>query len=164
MTIRSAARRDASRLAEILIFAKRTAYRPIFQNDIVSFGEMQVLDLALFFRDTADALQDVYVYDDSIVKGMMRWETKAGSEAEPAWELKELYVDPFFQKQGVGQELMKYFLASARANHVGKACLWVLEKNRVARKFYEAQGFRLDGRKRLQSGTTEHVLGYTKRL
>ena len=34
--IRAASKKDASRLAEILIFAKRMAYRPIFQNDIVS--------------------------------------------------------------------------------------------------------------------------------
>lgn len=44
--IRRAAPKDASRLAEILIFAKRVAYRPIFQNDAVSFGQMQVLPLA----------------------------------------------------------------------------------------------------------------------
>ena len=46
MNIRKAEKKDASRLAEILIFAKRTAYRPIFENDYVSFQEMQVLDLA----------------------------------------------------------------------------------------------------------------------
>lgn len=44
--VRKATKMDASRLAEILIFAKRTAYRPIFQDDLVSFNEMQVLDLA----------------------------------------------------------------------------------------------------------------------
>lgn len=47
--IRRAEIKDASRLAEILIFAKRTAYRQIFNNDNVSFNEMQVLDLALIF-------------------------------------------------------------------------------------------------------------------
>lgn len=43
--IRRAEIKDSSRLAEILIFAKRTAYREIFKNDNVSFNEMQVLDL-----------------------------------------------------------------------------------------------------------------------
>ncbi len=33
-SIRKAAPGDASRLAEILIFAKRAAYRPIFRNEI----------------------------------------------------------------------------------------------------------------------------------
>ena len=57
MNIRKAEKKDASRLAEILIFAKRTAYRPIFKNDYVSFQEMQVLDLALDFRDRPDAFE-----------------------------------------------------------------------------------------------------------
>ena len=52
--LRAALPADASRLAEIQIFAKRTAFRPIFQNDYVSFQEMQVLDLALSFRDDPD--------------------------------------------------------------------------------------------------------------
>ena len=42
--IRPAVPADASRLAEIQIFAKRTAFRSVFQNDFVSFNEMQVLE------------------------------------------------------------------------------------------------------------------------
>ena len=64
-TIRPARQEDASRLAEILIFAKRMAYRPIFRNDYVSFNVMQVLPLALHYRDEADALRDVFVYDEN---------------------------------------------------------------------------------------------------
>lgn len=44
--IRVATIKDASRLAEIQIFSKRKAFRPIFQNDDVSFNEMSVLRLA----------------------------------------------------------------------------------------------------------------------
>ena len=41
--IRKSTLQDVSRIAEILIFTKRMNYRFIFQNDRVSFGEMQVL-------------------------------------------------------------------------------------------------------------------------
>ena len=44
--IRKSTLQDVSRIAEILIFTKRMNYRFIFQNDRVSFGEMQVLPLA----------------------------------------------------------------------------------------------------------------------
>ena len=44
--IRKSAIQDVSRLAEILVFTKRMNYRSIFQNDKVSFGEIQVLPLA----------------------------------------------------------------------------------------------------------------------
>ena len=45
--IRPAIPEDASRIAEILVFSKRTNYRSIFHNDAYSFGELQVLPLAL---------------------------------------------------------------------------------------------------------------------
>ena len=38
--IRKASVKDASRLVEILVFAKRVQYRPIFHDDKVSFGEI----------------------------------------------------------------------------------------------------------------------------
>ena len=44
--IRKAKKEDLSRIAEILVFAKRMKYRPIFQNDDYSFGELQVIPVA----------------------------------------------------------------------------------------------------------------------
>ncbi len=74
--IRVATIKDASRLAEIQIFSKRKAFRPIFQNDDVSFNEMSVLRLALYYQDVIGALDDIYVFDDGIVKGMMKLDCK----------------------------------------------------------------------------------------
>lgn len=162
--IRKAEVKDASRLAEILIFAKRTAYRPIFKNDYVSFQEMQVLDLALHYQSTPGMLEDVYVFDDGIVRGMMHWNRSAAAEGEPAWELQELYIDPFFQGQGIGREMIAAFLDAAQSHQASKACLWVLEKNARAVGFYEARGFQKSGEKKLQPGTSEYLLRYIKRI
>lgn len=71
--IRKATKEDASRLAEIQIYAKRYSYRSIFQNDEVSFNEMQVLKLALFYQSHPGSIDNIYVFDDGIVKGMMQW-------------------------------------------------------------------------------------------
>ena len=157
--IRSARPADASRLAETLIFAKRVAYRPIFQDDAVSFNQMQVLPLALRLRDDPDALRDVYVYDDGIVKGMMRWGREPGAR-----QLSELYVDPFFQGQGVGRARMDHFLACARADGAPRVYLWVLEDNRAARAFYERAGLSPDGERRLEPGTDKYLLRYAAAL
>lgn len=92
--IRKAVGEDASRIAEILIFAKRTAYRTIFKNDKVSFGKMQVLPLALAYRDSPDLLADLFVYEDEFVKGVIRISID-GCTAE----IRELYVDPFFKSR-----------------------------------------------------------------
>ena len=98
-SIRKAAPGDASRLAEILIFAKRTAYRPIFRNDAVSFGEMQVLPLALDYLEGRKSLSHIWVYDGGFVKGMVRVDSG---------EIHELYVDPFFQNEGIGGLLLDF--------------------------------------------------------
>ena len=48
-------------LRKYKIFSKRKAFRPIFQNDDVSFNEMSVLRLALYYQDVIGALDDIYV-------------------------------------------------------------------------------------------------------
>ena len=68
--IRKATEKDLSRIAEILVFVKRINFRPIFQDDDYSFGELQVLTVAEEYRNP-DILNHVWVYDDGIVKGLI---------------------------------------------------------------------------------------------
>lgn len=98
-SIRKAGIQDASRIAEILIFAKRMNYRSIFHNDKVTFGEMQVFPLAQEYAANPEKLAGVWVYDDEFVKGMVHAEGN---------ELIELYVDTFFQNEGIGGKLMEF--------------------------------------------------------
>ena len=80
------------------------------------------------------------------------------------WELKELYVDPFFQHQGLGQALIREFLSSAVQVGMKTASLWVLEKNLSARDLYSRFGFAPNGVRKLQEGTSEYLLEYWKTL
>jgi putative acetyltransferase len=142
--IRPAGLRDVSRIAEILIFAKRCRYRDIFCNDRVSFGEMQVLPLAEEYLSGARPLEMVWVYDDEFVKGMIHVERG---------EVMELYVDPFFQGRGIGSALLAFAIREREARR-----LWVLEKNRLAVAFYGAHGFTPTGGRTLEPGTPEYLL------
>jgi putative acetyltransferase len=159
--IRKATSDDVSRIAEILIFAKRTAYRPIFQNDRVSFNEMQVVPLAASLLKDG-ALEDVAVYDDGIVKGMLRRGKSAEANLENCIQIFELYIEPFFQGGGVGSTLMQSLLDEARALKYDAVCLWVLEKNRSALAFYERFGFSPDGKRKPEQGTDEYLIRYVK--
>ena len=47
--LRKATMQDVSRIAEIIVFGKRVAYRPIFNNDVVSFF-LWVIEDNLFAR------------------------------------------------------------------------------------------------------------------
>lgn len=69
--IRDAVMQDISGIAEIIVFGKRVAYRSIFQNDEVSFNEIQVIHLLEEFKSNPEKLDYMRVYDDGIVKGVI---------------------------------------------------------------------------------------------
>lgn len=135
--IRKAELKDASRLAEILIFTKRVTYRDVFRDDMTSFGKMQVVPLARSFEENPSLLNDVFVWDDGIVKAMIRRGKLTGEKRE----LCELYVDPFFQGEGIGKALIRDFEENARKDRCGSIWLWALEQNETAIRFYEHLGF-----------------------
>ncbi len=130
--IRRATVEDASRIAEILVFTKRMNYRKIFQNDKVSFGEIQVYPLAKEYIENPESLENIWVYEDEFVKGMIHIEDNG---------IAELYVDSFFENQGIGGRLITFAIEEKNCDH-----LWVLEKNADARRFYETYGFTEIGR------------------
>lgn len=142
--IRLATLNDASRIAEILVFTKRMNYRRIFQDDKVSFGEIQVYPLAKEYIENPDKLKHIWVYDDIFVKGMIHIDDDT---------IAELYVDSFFENQGIGGKLIQFATEQMNCRR-----LWVLEKNTDARRFYEKHGFMLTGEKRLEEGTPEYIV------
>lgn len=142
--IRKAKEKDISRIAEILIFTKRMNYRSIFHDDIVSFGEMQVLPLAKTFLENLSLLDTYWVYDDEFVKGIIRIKDN---------QITELYVDVFFERQGIGKKLLEFAIKEKNANY-----LWVLEKNTLAISFYSRNGFQLSEERKLEDGTPEYII------
>ena len=141
--IRKAEPKDISRIAEILVLTKRMKYRSIFHNDEYSFNGLQVVKVADEFKDPK-LLSKVWVYDDGIVKGMIHPEGK---------EIAELYVDYFFWKEGIGSKLIEFAKEKFDVKSV-----WTLEKNGDAIRFYEAHGFKLNGKRQLVEGTPEYIV------
>lgn len=161
--LRPAKPEDISRIAEILIFAKRMAYRPIFQNDRVSFNEMQVLPLADELGKPG-VLQRWLVFDDGIIRGVMEQGEPDDAGFPESAQLFSFFVDPFFQQMGYGRQMMEQFIREASAAGYKQLLLWVLEKNDRARRFYENAGFFPDGGRKLEEGTPEYILRYRKKL
>jgi putative acetyltransferase len=142
--IRQATVEDASRIAEISIFTKRMNYRRIFNDDKVSFGDMQVYPLAKAYIENPEQLNDFWVFEDEFVKGYIHI---CGSQ------IVELYVDSFFENCGIGSKLIDFAIKEYNCDH-----LWVLEKNDGAKRFYNRKGFSASGQKKLENGTEEFII------
>lgn len=84
---------DIPRIAEIIVFGKRVAYRPIFNNDIVSFNELQVIDLIEKYRNEPALIDNMLVYDDGIIKGVINQILK-----DATIEICDFYVEPFLKE------------------------------------------------------------------
>ena len=149
--IRYACDEDISRIAELLVFGKRTAYRSIFNNDLVSFKELQVLKIINEYRQDPWLLKNTLLYDDGIVKGMVG--KRVFAERPDEIELCDFYVEPVFQGTGIGRKLMERFIEDAGAENKRRIFLWVIKDNLSARKFYERNGFKADGQEKLIDGT-----------
>ena len=141
--IRKAEESDLSRIAEISVFVKRMNYRDIFNDDEFSFNTLRVVDTALSRREFLDEL---WVYEeDNIVKAFLHISDT---------EIKELYVDHFFQCRGIGAKLVDFAV-----NRKGADRLWVLEKNERAVGFYERNGFVKTSERRPVADTGRYVIG-----
>ena len=130
--IRRATDADTGRIAEILVFNNRIFYSPIFRDLAFSFGAYTVLAACREVRSSPEFAGGVYVWDDGVIRGFA---------AVVGRELTKLYVDPFFQHQGIG----------ART-------LWALEKNEGALRFYARHGFKPAGEWKYEEGTTERLV------
>ena len=97
--IRPARETDAGRIAEMIVINYRVNFYPFFRNDAYYFGELNVLDMAKTYVQGSAELRNSYVYDDGVVKGMIRI---SGAEVE------KLFVEPQFQSQGIGAALLRF--------------------------------------------------------
>lgn len=149
MNIRIATASDLSRIAEIYVFNNRINYLPIFKDLEYSFKKLQVISISNDYFGKEDVRKNIYVYDEGIIKGFVQVDKT---------EIIKLYVDTFFQKEGIGSKLIRYVIDK---HHVDN--LWVLEKNRKAITFYNRHGFFFEGEMKFEEGTSEKLLRFIRK-
>lgn len=123
-------------------------YFPIFKDEKFSFGELQVVTMSDNYFGKDKILKNILVYDDGLIKGFIQMN---GSE------ICKIYVDTFFQGEGIGKELIEYAINEYHANN-----LWALEKNERAICFYKKHGFNLTGQKKFEEDTVEYLVQLTR--
>ena len=134
--IRRATAEDAGRIAELIVTNYRVNFYRFFKNDEFYFKELNVLDTAKEYTEEPGAIENTYVYDDGVVKGLIYIN---GSE------IVKLYVEPQFQSCGIGRELLRFAVEDKQADW-----LWALEYNERGIAFYKRNGFELTGEKMIE--------------
>ena len=135
---------DLSRVAEIYVFNNRINYFPIFKDAGFSFGKLQVVSLVDQYLKRKKILENIYVFDDGLIKGFIQIK---------GTEICQLFVEPFFQNEGIGGELIEFAIQEFQVDHV-----WALEKNIRTISFYQKHGFYMTGQKKFEEGTAECIV------
>jgi len=163
---------DAARAAEIHVFGWREAFFGILTEQYL-FGRMGVAASMKRFEEQIQEQankqisgneSENYVYDDKILKAFMTIGPCREDDGAGVFELWGLYVDPFFQRRGIGTEMIKFCEEQAVSRGFGQNCLWVLEPNLRGRAFYKKCGYAWDGTRKFLPHVGVDELRYTKNL
>jgi len=142
MAVRRAQAGDAAALGEIHVRTWRVAYEHVFGAERLArmSGERRTEQWRRWLAEGVDAW--VFEEEDGAVVGFVR--VGDSREAEGEGELFAIYVLPESWVSAAGRELMAVAREALRAAYP-TSILWVLENNPLARRFYEREGWELDG-------------------
>lgn len=153
--IRPAVEDDARAIAEVRAAGWRHAYRGILAQatlqgiDIGAAAERLRGAIATASHKPESPLLHLVLELDGRVQGWLAQGPYREDGAVPetgVGELWALYVEPALIGKGHGRALLEVGLEAARAADWHELRLWVLEDNKLGRRFYERQRFVEDGR------------------
>ena len=142
--IRRARLEDATAIAGVHVRTWQSAYEHVFGAE-----RLGGIDTAgregTARRFATDAGYDAFVAaDDGRIIGFVACGS-AEEEAEPRRELFAIYVLPEAWGSTAASGLMHAALDAMRGRGAAEAILWVLDDNPRARRFYEREGWHVDG-------------------
>lgn len=148
--VRPAAPRDAQPIARIRIDAWRATYAGVVPAAILDGMDLDRNET--FFAGIIDGpgTHEIVVVEDppGTVAGYAMVGPARDEDAAGLGELDAIYLAPDRRGQGLGAPLLATALEALRGRGFQTVVLWVLTSNEAARRFYERQGFTLDGARR----------------
>ena len=145
MDVRRARPDDAGAIAKVHLQTWREAYEHVFGAERLAAESIDAR-LAMWERVLAAGLSDVFVAADDGIVGFVS--TGASRDADAEAELYAIYVLPRAWGTEAAAALMRAAVAAMGVRATGDAVLWVLEDNPRARRFYEREGWALDGERK----------------
>lgn len=137
--IRPAAADDAAAVAAVYVRSWRAAYAELLPKEVLA--SLDEADWARRFRSRWDPARCTLL---AFTPGRVIGVAMAGPDRQDPLlaEIYAIYVLPSVQGQGVGAALLDAAIAHLDAPLVR---LWCAAANNGSRRFYESQGFALDG-------------------
>jgi ribosomal protein S18 acetylase RimI-like enzyme len=145
MDVRRARLEDARAIAQVHAETWREAYEHVFGAERLASVTIDAR-LAQWERILAAGQSDVFVAADDGIVGFVSTGDSRDADAEA--ELFAIYVLPRAWGTGAGSALMRAGIEAMRLRASGDAVLWVLHDNPRARRFYEREGWTLDGERK----------------
>ena len=167
MLVRNANVTDVQKIAQIHVETWRTAYRGQISDAVLDAQSVEWR--AAFWRERlTQAKGSVFVAEGGSVIGFCDLIPSRDKDADKTVaEIMAIYVLSERCRKGAGRALCDCALAEARRHGYEVVTLWVLASNSVARRFYEAMGFSLDGVKKTEKasdGSELHEVRFHKRV
>ena len=145
--VRAAVPADADAVARVHVRSWRTTYRGLVDQQYLDGLDAGAVASRYTFGRVGLRLPSTLVaVEDSTICGMV---TTGLSPLPNFGELMAIYVDPAYLRTGVGRALMTAARERLRGVGVAGALLWVLDGNVAAQRFYERDGWRFDGARRI---------------
>lgn len=150
--IRPAAPDDALAVARVHVRAWQAAYRGLIAQAYLDSLKPEVWAAKYGFQRAGPEQPTTLVaVDGGVVCGLAMFGPYRGEELANSGELLAIYVDPDYWHTGLGRKLVVAARDGLRRDGFTEAALWVLDGNARARKFYECDGWTLDGGRQTKS-------------
>ena len=155
MRIRKAAASDSCGIAKVHVDSWRSSYASIVPPEVLSglsYGDRQKMwDGILDSRTKGKHCYVAETSDDRIVGFACGGPVSEGCENYEG-EIYSIYLLEEYQRRGLGRQMLLSTARRMKDDGIESMLLWVFEKNRGARRFYESLGGELRGRKEIRIG------------
>jgi GNAT superfamily N-acetyltransferase len=144
--IRPALPDEALAVARVHVRAWQVAYRGLIAQSYLDSLKPEVWAAKYAFHRSGPELPTTLVaLVGESVCGLAMFGPYRGEEPAGSGEVLAIYVDPDHWHTGVGRRLIIAAREQLRRAGFREAALWVLDGNARARRFYERDGWTLDG-------------------
>lgn len=147
--VRPAEYKDALGIAKVHVLTWQNVYRGLIPDDFLDNMSVEERQ-KMWEKNLATPLPGVRIFIAEDSNGIIGFSDCGPNRDEvdnkKHGELYAIYVFPEHWRRGIGKLLINQITKQLKDEGYEYATLWVLEGNSRARKFYEVNGWKFDGR------------------